>query len=256
MFINKDQDLSKLPKIAFENMQMRKICSWVPENSRRVLEIGCSFGYYSNMLSGKVKEIIGLDINEEQIKQAQERYPNVTYMASDAENLPFPDGHFSNVVMVDVIEHLPSEPPVLEQVYRVLESGGELMICTPQRGWFAFLDAYNLKQRVRRLFPKASKALKETVAKKDNPYYKVGMDWHRHYSLKEIKELLGDRFEVVQVHGGGLLVAPLCYLTLSVLSRLGRWTFINSFFQRLAYLDDSINYGRAGYNLLLRARKK
>lgn len=52
-------------------------------------------------------------------------------LVCDAQRLPFTDGSFDNVVMVDVLHHIESPLRFLEEIQRVLRPGGHLVFCEP-----------------------------------------------------------------------------------------------------------------------------
>jgi len=58
----------------------------------------------------------------------------------DAQRLPFASGHFSNVVMIDVLHHIEHPIYFLKEASRVLRPGGRLIFCepgiTPFSHWF------------------------------------------------------------------------------------------------------------------------
>ena len=58
----------------------------------------------------------------------------------DAQRLPFKSGHFSNVVMIDVLHHIEHPIYFLKEASRVLRPGGRLIFCepgiTPLSHWF------------------------------------------------------------------------------------------------------------------------
>jgi len=54
----------------------------------------------------------------------------VDTVAADAP-LPYPDGYFDAVVSMDVVEHVPSPLPWVENALRVLKPGGLLFLTTP-----------------------------------------------------------------------------------------------------------------------------
>lgn len=49
----------------------------------------------------------------------------------DAQRLPFPQGAFSNVVMIDVLHHIERPVRALQEFARVLAPGGRLVLCEP-----------------------------------------------------------------------------------------------------------------------------
>jgi SAM-dependent methyltransferase len=58
----------------------------------------------------------------------------------DAQRLPFADGRFANIVMIDVVHHIENPLYLLKEASRVLRPGGRLIFCepaiTPVSRWF------------------------------------------------------------------------------------------------------------------------
>ena len=54
--------------------------------------------------------------------------PNVEFVESEAEQLPFADGSFDVVVSNGVIDLIPDKDAVFAELYRVLTPGGRLQI--------------------------------------------------------------------------------------------------------------------------------
>ena len=58
----------------------------------------------------------------------------------DAQRLPFADGRFANIVMIDVLHHIENPVYFLREASRVLRPGGRLIFCepgiTPLSHWF------------------------------------------------------------------------------------------------------------------------
>lgn len=82
---------------------------WV--SGRTVVDVGCSIGVGSNVLSHKARHVWGIDINEEAIKFAKSAFyrPNLSFDVIDIENpTTRPYSPFEVVVMVEVLEHLDS----------------------------------------------------------------------------------------------------------------------------------------------------
>lgn len=78
---------------------------------RTVIDVGCSAGYGTNILSHNARHVWGVDINEEAVAFAKHMYerPNMSFELLDLENPPErPLSPFEVVVMCEVLEHLPS----------------------------------------------------------------------------------------------------------------------------------------------------
>lgn len=77
-------------------------------DKKTVLEIGCSSGYYSEVL--KIKGIrsrySGCDFSESFIRFARERYPGVDFLVQDSRALSYPDGSFDIVVSGCCLLHI------------------------------------------------------------------------------------------------------------------------------------------------------
>lgn len=88
---------------------------WV--SGKTVIDVGCSVGTGSNILSHYARHVWGVDLNEEAInfaKQVFER-PNLSFDVMDIENPPTrPLSNFEVVVMSEVIEHLNNPEAGLE----------------------------------------------------------------------------------------------------------------------------------------------
>ncbi len=90
-------------------------------SGRLVIDVGCSAGYGTNILSHTARHVWGVDINEEAIAFAKHMYerPNMTFDIMDLENPPErPLAPFEVVVMSEVLEHLPSYELGLNTVKR------------------------------------------------------------------------------------------------------------------------------------------
>jgi SAM-dependent methyltransferase len=104
---------------------------------RRHLDIGCSAGTFIGNL-GSSHDSIGLDLAEAQISYARQHYAGAgrAFMAVPAGPLPFDDGSFDAVTVIELIEHLPAADNLilLKEARRVLAVGGRVVVTTPNYG--------------------------------------------------------------------------------------------------------------------------
>ncbi len=99
----------------------------------RLLDIGCGAGNMIHHLSeyGQVK---GLEIDERPVKMALERGYDVEQF-DVTQPMPFDEGTFDAVTALDVIEHNEDDMAILRDSYRVLKSGGHIIITVPAFMW-------------------------------------------------------------------------------------------------------------------------
>jgi SAM-dependent methyltransferase len=96
----------------------------------RVLEIGCGTG--ANLRAGKERWTTGVGLDLEMRALAYCR--DLDSIQADAmAPLPFADGTFDAVFMLDVLEHLADPAPLVGELGRVLTRGGLTVIMVPAR---------------------------------------------------------------------------------------------------------------------------
>ncbi|MBF0159357.1 MAG: class I SAM-dependent methyltransferase [Magnetococcales bacterium] len=105
---------------------------------RRHLDIGCGPGTLIGSL-GIEHDSVGIDLAAGQIDYATTHYGAVNrrfQVVSADGQLPFADGSFDVITLVELIEHLPEQEimPLLSQAVRLLRPGGRLLISTPDYG--------------------------------------------------------------------------------------------------------------------------
>lgn len=101
-------------------------------SGRKVLDIGCFVGYYSNAVRELGNNVVGIDVSAEVIAEARRRHPNVRFECVDAMVLPehFEEHSFDVVVASEVIEHVVDPEVFLGSIHYVLAKGGRLVLTT------------------------------------------------------------------------------------------------------------------------------
>lgn len=101
-----------------------------------VVDLGCGIGYGSALLAGKARSVIGIDISEESIKHARERYPanNLEFRVASAFATDLPAGSADVVVCFELIEHIMEQEALLDEIRRILKPAGILVMSTPNIG--------------------------------------------------------------------------------------------------------------------------
>lgn len=130
----------------------------------KVVEIGCGSGRFIASVGAARPdlEVHGSDVSKTALALAEQR-PNLHVKVADALALPYPDGFFDAVLMIDVLEHLPDPKKALAEVRRVLRPNGVFHLVFPCEGhpWTLHgrVDAVHLLKReyaghIQRLSPK------------------------------------------------------------------------------------------------------
>lgn len=94
-----------------------------------VLEMSCAAGMGLGFLAAKAKSVVGADYDPRFVKQAKEHYAGrIPVHEADAQSMPFSDGSFDTVVMMEAIYFLPDAAAFLREARRVLRQKGSLVI--------------------------------------------------------------------------------------------------------------------------------
>jgi SAM-dependent methyltransferase len=104
----------------------------------RVLDFGCGAGRLSNALAAHAREVVGIDIAQSMVDEADRinRHPGrVSFVAYDGARLPFGDGAFDSAVSLISIQHSPPAVQLacLVELQRVVRPGGALVLQIPTR---------------------------------------------------------------------------------------------------------------------------
>jgi len=180
-----------------------------------LLDIGCGKATYFEDLNCELK--VGLDIDNNFIKAANQIRGKDDFVVGKATRLPFRDNAFDVVLSLELIEHLNKDvhPILLSEVRRVLRPRGFLILTTPNaqnpltqlKTRFPFLAALETKLMNKTQFKKKQMLWSKTVT----GY--MGMDLSEHkfrYSPWELERQL-------RISGFTLLKKEFCTFTWQVL---------------------------------------
>lgn len=157
-------------KIDYNGEHKNAILKLAIEDSQRVLDIGCGNGEKTFFLAPYVKEIVGIEPEEQHVQEAREKFRrcNLTFSEGVGESLDFPNASFDLVLFNESLHHIPEKKQAnaLNEAYRVLTPGGKCMVTEPVVGEGAFekiILAYNDESRKRESALNAVKSAMETM---------------------------------------------------------------------------------------------
>ena len=100
----------------------------------KVADIGFGTGFGTHLFSVKAKEVYGYDVDEDAVKFARTVFP--------FKNLYFEHGDitkgikgvsFDYIIAIDVLEHINHDMVALQNIKKIMSSGGTFILSTPNR---------------------------------------------------------------------------------------------------------------------------
>jgi SAM-dependent methyltransferase len=188
----------------------------VPAGGSAHLDYGCGDGQFLVGLRSKgLARIVGADVGRDAVQQAQAACREAQVVHVDGRSvLPFADGEFSSISLLDVLEHVDDQNALLRELHRVLQDDGTLIATVPGQHVFSVLDLGNLKFRFPRLhrwfYCRTHSRGEYERRYVSNPDGLVGdvsakKRWHEHFSRRKLQDVLSrNGFCVVEFDGTGL----------------------------------------------------
>lgn len=161
---------------------LTEMVSW---SGKRILDIGITPGHLAMALKGLGCEVSGVTdgrlLHEMRGRWAAEEL-TVSRAVVDREPLPFADDSFDGVLFTEVLEHLLYDPrKLVDEIYRVLRPGGEVIVSTP--------NVLRVENRIkiilgRNIYPAPERFYVSDLYRRHN----------REYTMQELLDLFQPRF--------------------------------------------------------------
>ena len=120
------------------------------EPKGKYLEVGCGNGFVLSAVGRAFPELelYGSEIHGQGLARAATRVSGATLIQMDARQIPFRE-EFNMVGLFDMLEHVPEDEKVLEQVREALKPGGGIILTVPQHPFlWSYVD--EISRHVRR----------------------------------------------------------------------------------------------------------
>jgi len=178
---------------------------YLPENLGTYLDYGCGDFTFARKVVSRVKDGYGVDVLA-RATSLPDRFQFLQIPISG--ELTFSDNFFDTISIIEVIEHVRMERPVLEELARVMKRGGTLVITTPHKGLLTWIDSGNWKVH----FPIFHRWIHVFVLRDRENYEKtfgkqrqtelfgdLSGDRHKHYSVVELADLVPRSLRICKI---------------------------------------------------------
>ncbi len=105
-----------------------------------VLDVGCGVGAYGKVaMKYGANFVVGLDINPEYLSKSD----LIEKVQASADMLPFKNSCFDTILILEVLEHLPSDKKAIQEAKRVSKQDAFLLVTVPNK--FYPFETHGLK---------------------------------------------------------------------------------------------------------------
>lgn len=129
----------------YDRLEKKALDRWLGAGGggKRLLEVGCGSGHWSEYFSEKGFEVTGVDLSEKMIRLARSKdIRGSVLQVADGENLPFPDDSFAVAAAITTLEFTANPAKVMSEMTRcVKKPGGRLLV-----GVLNGLSGYNRRR--------------------------------------------------------------------------------------------------------------
>jgi len=118
-----------------------ELIQMVEGNGNKILDVGCGEGQTGWFLkkSGKAREVVGIELNEDAAKRAEGRLDKVIHGDVEKITLSIQPEYFDYIILGDVVEHLIDPWRMIKQLSQFLTRDGSLIASIPNIGYWRVL---------------------------------------------------------------------------------------------------------------------
>jgi ubiquinone/menaquinone biosynthesis C-methylase UbiE len=106
------------------------LLDFIPEKSGRILDVACGMGASTRRLLNyyPAGNVWAINISEKQLESVRKNAPGCHAQVMNAVDLKFDDDFFDNILCIEAAFHFDTRRKFLEDAYRVLKKGGQLVL--------------------------------------------------------------------------------------------------------------------------------
>jgi ubiquinone/menaquinone biosynthesis C-methylase UbiE len=110
-----------------------------------IVDIASGEGYGSYILSKIAKQVIGIDIDNKAVVNANQKYKanNLKYITGSADKMSLEDNSIDVLVSFETIEHHDKHHEMFQEIKRVLKPNGILIMSSPDKKFYQNIQKNN-----------------------------------------------------------------------------------------------------------------
>lgn len=113
---------------------------------KRILDIGCGGGIFSEAMAAAGAEVVGIDMGEAPISAARRHMMEsghiIDYRRMSVEDLAKTERqHYDIITCMELIEHVPDPQSIVRSCRKLIKSNGDIFFSTISRTWIAYCFA-------------------------------------------------------------------------------------------------------------------
>src|SRR2546425_2990783 len=150
-------------EIGYEHLHRYAFATQFVRN-KRVLDLASGEGYGSNLLAKTAKQVVGIDIDEQTVRHAKNKYilPHLDFKAGSILDVPIEgNGVFDVIVCFEALEHVDDHHKLLSEAKRLLTPNGLFLVSTPNKMLYTDEPQFNNPFHIHELYFDEFKALLE-----------------------------------------------------------------------------------------------
>jgi GT2 family glycosyltransferase/2-polyprenyl-3-methyl-5-hydroxy-6-metoxy-1,4-benzoquinol methylase len=151
-------------EIGYEHLHRYAFATQFAQN-KTVLDLASGEGYGSHLLARTAKQVVGIDIDENSIKHARNKYikHNLQFKVGSITEVPITGDHLFDVaVCFEALEHIDEHEKLLREVKRLLTPDGLFIVSTPNKWVYSDEPKYENPFHVHELYFDEFRALLES----------------------------------------------------------------------------------------------
>ncbi len=188
-----------------------------PKIQDRLLDIGCGSGLWILALAHRVRRVVGLDLDQARVREAKQKanrlgYANTDFVIASATALPFKQECFDKITCIDVLDNIPEDGQVAQEIGRVLSRAGRLAVTVLLKDRRHFLRPLRFPEHIRNYTQDSLIALLTSAGLQTGPVF---------YFYHAFSTVLWE-LATISHHSGFSTLPGIGFLTGLVLSSLAR----------------------------------